>query len=434
MEPNGTPLLKFRPLSEDAAPSDARGKKPSEIEAPPSLRPFAEAQSVPKSYWKNLSYIDWGLSRVYGASGIHAFRGVRLNFGELRAIFPRPEQGRRELPTHGDCVLEQALRWIVTGDVPLDCVADEERVGYPSMIGGERGTSYPATIGEGFLQPLPKFLPAARRLVCALYDGTLTACGMEWAPTRNATGSRDASISLPQEGQAAAPRPKTLWEFAKRVCPCRVAAYNRAFDIKPTTLPLARFERVEAEVDRTWAHLEAWNIRLINKHEEARQCEAESLRLWARSTLLQSIELRVRDALTSGRYKVTGIGQDGRRVEIDRLDVAAMTPRFHEGVNALASPTRCFDDVVVEDVTVLPEPVVLEAPVDGGADEVAFVRWAQEIKDTHGCWPPEMSMRRRNDVPAWRRWAKDRGILCETVREWAKKRNMRNPRGSPPAS
>ena len=302
------------------------------------------------------------------------------------------------------------------------------------MIGGERGTSYPATIGEGFLQPLPKFLPAARRLVCALYDGTLTAYGMEWAPTRNATGSRDASISLPREGQAAAPRPKTLWEFAKRVCPCRVAAYNRAFDIKPTTLPLARFERVEAEVDRTWAHLEAWNIRLINKYEEARQCEAESLRLWVRSTLLQSIELRVRDALTSGRYKVTGIGQDGRRVEIDRLDVAAMTPRFHEGVNALASLIRCFDDVVVEDVTVLPEPVVLEAPVDGGADEVAFVRWAQEIKDTHGCWPPEMSMKRRNDVPAWRRWAKDCGIPRETVREWAKKRNMRNPRGSPPAS
>ncbi len=102
-------------------------------------------------------------------------------------------------------------------------------------------------------------------------------------------------------------------------------------------------------------------MRLINKYEEARQREAESLRFWARGILLQSIELRVRDALTSGRYKVTGIGQDGRRVEIDRLDVAAMMPRFHEGVNALASPTRRFDDVVVEDATVLLGPIAREA-------------------------------------------------------------------------
>lgn len=149
-------------------------------------------------------------------------------------------------------------------------------------------------------------------------------------------------------------KPITLWEFAKLVCPLRTTAYVRALYIEPETLPPAARRRSEIEVARRWAHLKSWDIKLIEEQQKQYQREAETLHTLAKTRLLPEIGLYVRDALISGPYQISGIGKDGARWGIDRLDVAAMTPCFHDGSNALASPTRRFDDVVIED---LPSPL-----------------------------------------------------------------------------
>jgi len=108
-----------------------------------------------------------------------------------------------------------------------------------------------------------------------------------------------------------------------------------------------------------------------------------------------------------------------------RVDIEVSVPGLFEAFPASEKPS--------ETAASSPSPEEKSQPVRNG-EEAEFLGWAQNIKRTYGCWPPEQTMKRKLGIPTWRGWAKDHRISRETVRNWVENHEMKNPRGSPPCS
>jgi hypothetical protein len=139
--------------------------------------------------------------------------------------------------------------------------------------------------------------------------------------------------------------PLNLWGFARVIAPRRCSAYLAWYDAERARPQLseAADRRIRLETLREAPNANEWNWSLYA--EPAYQRRAKRLRLNARHLIDTALPYRVRRELRSGDYIVSGVGPDGRRVEIDQDDLVGLTPDF--GADRLAAPSIIFERVTV---------------------------------------------------------------------------------------
>ena len=138
--------------------------------------------------------------------------------------------------------------------------------------------------------------------------------------------------------------PLNLWGFAKLIAPHRCRAYLAWHDVG-TTAPLSQAaeRRIRHETLRREPKAEECNWSLYS--DSALRDRVWRLRENAKHLIKTVLPSHVRSALRTGRYKVTGVGSDGRRTEINDDDLAGLDIDLER--NCLIGPTIAFERISV---------------------------------------------------------------------------------------